>query len=525
MNENGATGYAQKLKKKLSRLWVRHLVGANREEAEQYAASIGRLNPAFVFLVVVSSAIATFGLLLNSVAVIIGAMLIAPLMGPIILLGFSVAMTDINHGIQAAKALVTGVAMAILTAYVIVRLAPFIAPTPEILARTQPNLFDLLVAVASGLAGGYAIVRREVGTVAGVAIATALMPPLATAGFGLATDNHFVFEGAFFLFLTNMIAISFSAAGMAVWYGFGNLRAPRELLWKTLVGVLVLALLSVPLVNSLNQTVSKAWAVKSVEGIIRDEGEKRSWQLGQITVDDNGERGMQINALVFVRDVDSSVTAQLEQRISSALGRRVQFDLNQVLVGERKAMIAAAVTPPAPLELPEREALSRYLKRFLAFPVAAMEIDPHSNAVFLQVGANYTGQMLALMEAERTLTVNLPKWKITLIPAQQPLPEVSFSPDSAKPDKQGERAVEEIVWALSRWKIKSVEAAGSMSVVESRGKSKLAMRRAEYVADQLIQAGVECQAVALSPPRTQEIEEREVGRAKYRVVKVRRRDL
>lgn len=511
-----------KLKKRVFSLWVRHLVNTNREEAEQYAIAIGSLNPAFIFLVVTSCAIATLGLLLNSVAVIIGAMLIAPLMGPIILLGFSVAMTDIRHGIRAAKALILGVAVAIGTSYVIVKLAPFIAPTSEILARTQPNLFDLMVAVASGLAGGYAIVRREVGTVAGVAIATALMPPLATAGYGLATDSRYIFEGAFFLFLTNMIAISLSAAGMAVWYGFGNLRAPRELLWKTLVGALVLALLSVPLANSLNQTVTRALAVKGVEGIIRDEGQNKSWQLGKITTDEIGENGLQVDALVFVREIDNTVAAQIEQRLTEKLGKRVRFNLNQVLVGEHKAMIAAAAVPsPGPVGLSESEALSRYIKHFFAFPTAAVEIDAHNNAIILQVGMAYQGQLVALMEAEKTLAANLPKWKVTVIPPQIPLPEVRFPQGSAKPDIQGERAIEETIWALMRWKITTVEVVGGISVTESKRNGKLARSRAEFVSSQLKQAGIKGEVTASSPPRAQTDEEREAGHAKYRQVSIR----
>jgi uncharacterized hydrophobic protein (TIGR00271 family) len=187
MNATSPQTSFQQFRALIQKFWRAHLIGVDRKEAHAYVLSIGSLTPAFVFLVVISCAIATLGLLLNSVAVIIGAMLVAPLMGPIISLGFAVASTDIKHGIQAAQALLIGILMALGTSYVIVKLSPFIAPTTEILARTQPNLFDLLVAVLSGLAGGYAIVRREIGTVAGVAIATALMPPLATAGYGLAS--------------------------------------------------------------------------------------------------------------------------------------------------------------------------------------------------------------------------------------------------------------------------------------------------------------------------------------------------
>lgn len=514
--------FLRRLRVRLLKLWVRHMVGIDRPEAEKYVLSIGVLTPAYVFLVVASCTIATLGLLLNSVAVIIGAMLIAPLMGPIILLGFSVARTDIVHGILAAKSLLIGVLVALASSYVIVKLSPFIAPTPEIMARTQPNLFDLLVAVMSGLAGGYAVVRREVGTVAGVAIATALMPPLATAGYGLATSNQVIFDGAFFLFLTNMIAISFSASGMAIWYGFGNLRAPRELLWKTFAGLLAMAVLSVPLIRALDETVSRALTNKQVESILRKEGTEKSWLLGQISTRNDNENAIEVAALVFVPEIDPDATQHLGQNMSKQLGKHVHLDLDQVLIGERKPIVAAlpAQTQTVPLELSNVEAVQRYLKRFFSLPTTAVEIVPASNSLVIQLGPGYTGSLAELMAVENNLAGNLPKWNVALIPPLSALPEIRFAKGSAELDKDALDRIAEIEWALGRWKVHNVRIEGAVAGDEIRKDKALGLKRAGKLADVLKNVEIEAEISARPQSATQANEEREFGRKNFRIAAV-----
>ena len=121
----------------------------------------GAPGPRYVFMTLMSVGIATLGLLQNSAAVIIGAMLIAPLMGPIIELGMGLATFDFRTVRSALKTMAVGIAFALAMAMLIVWLSPLQQATPEILARTQPTFFDLLVAVFSGLAGAYATITRK----------------------------------------------------------------------------------------------------------------------------------------------------------------------------------------------------------------------------------------------------------------------------------------------------------------------------------------------------------------------------
>ena len=189
----------------------------------------------YAFMTLMSAGIAILGLLLSSPAVVIGAMLISPLMGPIIGLGFGLATFDSTEIRSAAVALGLGIVMAVLFTALIVLASPLQNVTEETAARTRPNLFDLVVALFSALAGAYAMVRGREGTVVGVAIATALMPPLAVVGFGMATLNWTVFAGALLLFFTNLMTIIGAAAIMARFYGFGSHLSPQHTMVQTIV--------------------------------------------------------------------------------------------------------------------------------------------------------------------------------------------------------------------------------------------------------------------------------------------------
>ena len=143
-------------------------------------------------------------------------------MNPILGLGFSLALFDFAETRRSLLALVTGSVVAVAFTALVVLASPLKEPTAEILGRTQPNLFDLLIALFAALAGVFAIIRGLPGTIVGVAIATALMPPLAVVGYGLATWNLPVLGGALALFVTNFVTIALSATVMARVYGFGN---------------------------------------------------------------------------------------------------------------------------------------------------------------------------------------------------------------------------------------------------------------------------------------------------------------
>lgn len=155
--------------------------------------------------------VASIGLNVNSTAVIIGAMLISPLMGPIIGAGFGLGMYDSELVKKALKNLLIATIVSLVVSTTYFYLSPFKETQSELLARTSPNIYDLLIAFFGGLVGVIAITRVEKGNpIPGVAIATALMPPLCTAGYGLAIGNLRFFLGALFLYTINCVFICIS---------------------------------------------------------------------------------------------------------------------------------------------------------------------------------------------------------------------------------------------------------------------------------------------------------------------------
>ncbi len=165
-----------------------------------------------LWILVFAIIIASVGLNMNSTAVIIGAMLISPLMGPINGIGYSIATYNFELFRQSIKNFGFAVIMGLIasTAYFI--LSPVSTAHSELLARTSPTIYDVIIALFGGLAGIVAISSKQKGNVIpGVAIATALMPPLCTAGYGLATAQWFFFFGAFYLFTINTVFIALAS--------------------------------------------------------------------------------------------------------------------------------------------------------------------------------------------------------------------------------------------------------------------------------------------------------------------------
>lgn len=155
--------------------------------------------------------IASVGLNMNATAVIIGAMLISPLMGPIIAIGYSVGIYNLKLLKKSAIILIIEIFISITTATIYFSLSPISSAGSEILSRTSPNIWDVIIAFTGGIAGIIGITRKKSGNILpGVAIATALMPPLCTSGYGLATKNIHIFLGAGYLFFINSFFIALS---------------------------------------------------------------------------------------------------------------------------------------------------------------------------------------------------------------------------------------------------------------------------------------------------------------------------
>lgn len=174
------------------------------------------------WILAIATIIASVGLNVNSIPVIIGAMLISPLMGPIFGVGLGLGINDMQLIKSSGKNLLIMVTISLVASFVYFMITPLNLNDPsELLARTNPTIYDVLIALAGGFAGILEQCRKDKGTVfAGVAIATALMPPLCTAGFGLASGNFGYFLGAAYLFVINCIFIMLATYISVKYFGF-----------------------------------------------------------------------------------------------------------------------------------------------------------------------------------------------------------------------------------------------------------------------------------------------------------------
>jgi uncharacterized hydrophobic protein (TIGR00271 family) len=328
-----------------------------REQIEVYKAIREGANPGVDFYVMISlsAAIAAFGLLQNSAAVIIGAMLVAPLMAAIFGLSLGIVRGDLRLLQRALSATLRGALLAVAVAFLLNLLMAGQTLTSEVTSRTAPNLLDLGVALASGAAGAYALCRKEVSaSLPGVAIAAALVPPLAVIGIGLAEWDGAVAGGATLLFLTNLVAITASGGLVFLWLGFRPLPGEKTrtrvfqggLLGTILLLVALTALLAVLSIRSFNEAALN----RAIGRILRDSVShmgRVEWS-GDWDAEELEDGTLRIEVVVrSSREVSYSEVLELQEMLASGLDRTVALVLSVVPTTELDALV-----PPTPTATP-----------------------------------------------------------------------------------------------------------------------------------------------------------------------------
>ena len=197
----------------------------------------------FYTLLSLSAVISTFGLLANSAATIIGAMIIAPLMGPIIAIAYSMVAANQRLLKRSSFTLIKGVLLTVLISIAITKLVGIRTFGSEIMGRTSPTLLDLGVALAAGAAGGFAFTRRSIANaLPGVAISVALVPPLSVVGIGVGMGSNSVALGSGLLFLANLAGIIFSGSLVFLAHDYGSFEKARHGLVISVFSLIILAL-------------------------------------------------------------------------------------------------------------------------------------------------------------------------------------------------------------------------------------------------------------------------------------------
>ena len=310
----------------------------------------------YFFLVILSGAIATLGLINNSPAVIIGAMLVAPLMSPILGVGLGSITADAKLARASATALIRGAILSIILSTLLtlsnvyLPFVPSLIEIPhEVLSRTQPTPNDLIIALAGGLAAAYSMAQPHLSAaLPGVAIATALMPPLSTIGIGIALGRWDIAGGATLLFFTNAVTIAFAATLVFFIEGFvprlqsENGKLPKSLL----IAGLLTALLLIPLTILGARLVSQAQENRVISNIIETEiSEIRNAEIEEINVvrSDN-----EIQLDITVRSstpLNYSQVVTIQQALVTRLNKPVSLVVNQIQSETLDPLIPPTYTP------------------------------------------------------------------------------------------------------------------------------------------------------------------------------------
>ena len=315
----------------------------------------------YYLTLILASLIALLGLLTNSVAVVIGAMLISPLMGPIISSSLAFTIGDLPLARRAFQTIAISVALTILVSAAISFISPLKEPTAEILARVRPNIFDLFVAVLSGVVGAIALCtkRNYLITSTGVAVATAVIPPLSVTGYGLGTGQPMLALGGFLLFFTNFVAIILASDLVFFILGFRTSHVETVQYSRRMrLGIVggLLTLISIPLVYTLVADLTKVKEQKRIERVLkRHLDQAQASRLTGYQQQSQGKR-LLINASVnTVRFVDRESEQLMERELTRDLQRPVDIRLEQILVASGETLkrqgaseLLTGALPPAP---------------------------------------------------------------------------------------------------------------------------------------------------------------------------------
>ena len=319
----------------------------------------------YFVLVMLSCMIATFGLLTDSVAIIIGAMLVAPLMSPILGLGLASIRGDTTLLKDSVSSLVRGAVIAILLSAIITwfnDLLPFVTLQDlpaEVLSRTRPSPIDLGVALAGGLAATYALVQPKLSAaLPGVAIATALMPPLSAIGVGLALGNWDVAQGALFLFITNAVTIAAAAIFLFYVMGFSIQRKEGDPLFprSLQVSILLTMILLVPLGWQSYQFVQEATLNRKINDIVKEnvknlgaELSEFNWFRTKEVINDNTDEVddiLNIEITIITKtELLHDDSEFLQKAIGTELQQPVKLNIKQVIATELDPSIPPTLTP------------------------------------------------------------------------------------------------------------------------------------------------------------------------------------
>ena len=304
----------------------------------QVVVSGAALTPTFLAMNAAATLIAGFGLLQNSPAVIIGAMLIAMLFGPIVGIALALAEADMRLLQRSLVAEFTGVAGVLVIGYAVGMVFHGVPVGSEILSRTSPTILDLLIGLVGGTAGAFTFIAGGFsGVIVGVAIATALVPPLTSCGILLANGSPALAAGALTLFVANLSAI---AVGATIVFWFAGHRPPShdhstKFLVPRLISVAVVVVLATYLTITLRTTIAQSALERAIRSVLEFELEKMPGAtLVGIVLPPRVNAGTASAIVRTPKPVTPEEVTRLNDMVNVATGRSVMLHIRSVITAE-----------------------------------------------------------------------------------------------------------------------------------------------------------------------------------------------
>lgn len=360
-----------------------------REVIEQVSAGVV-FRGTNLWILMFAILIASLGLNVNSTAVIIGAMLVSPLMGPIIGMGLSVGIGDYELLRRALRNYGVATVISVLTATLYFLLSPLSEARSELLARTSPTLYDVLIAFCGGAAGVLALTTKSKGQVIpGVAIATALMPPLCTAGYGLATAQWNYFFGAFYLFFINTVFIAlatFIGVKMLRFHSYTNLAPGVKRRGKRLVTIVVVVAM-IPAAVMTVDIVQKDILARNVKAFVDNELAQSGTQI----IDHRAEHDT-LRVVAVGRNISDEEIAEAQSRMAQYKMKNYSLVVIQGTDSKGLESLASQVNSIAlAADATNRQLaaqvadLEGQLRTYTLYDTLGSQIDAEAQALFPQV--------------------------------------------------------------------------------------------------------------------------------------------
>ncbi|PZX46465.1 DUF389 domain-containing protein [Algoriphagus chordae] len=299
--------------------WVRHATSEEFKDLFSLLRKNSMTSSTYLVLMALSTMIATFGLFGDSAPVVIGAMILAPLMGPIISLAMGALRQDSLLIKNSFITIFWGVIIGLFFSILISLITPLEVLNDQILARIRPNLLDLGIAIASGIAGAYAYSKEEINkTLAGVAISVALVPPLAVAGIGIGWMDWGVFGGAMLLLGTNLAGIVMSASLTFLMLGFSPFRLAKRGL---LISLGILIAIALPLGLSFNKMVEENSIIQNLSGKEIPHGLLRNVKVVQM-------QPLKLSVTILSeKALDEQDFKEIQEEIEEEIGQKIALEL------------------------------------------------------------------------------------------------------------------------------------------------------------------------------------------------------